>query len=77
MVMGKESAHIDQQYDRQLEANREQNAWQSSENEIDRQWQANEWQRQFEEQVRAQRQMYEEQLRIALAISANPIHVVN
>ena len=40
--MGKESAHIDQQYDRQLEANREQNAWQSSENEIDRQWQANE-----------------------------------
>lgn len=62
--MGKESAHIDQQYDRQLEANREQNAWQSSENEIDRQWQANEWQRQFEEQVRAQRQMYEEQLNL-------------
>lgn len=60
--MGKESAHIDQQYDRQLEANREQNVWQSSENEVDRQWQANEWQRQFEEQVRLQRQMFEEQL---------------
>lgn len=62
--MGKESAHIDQQYDRQLEANREQNAWQSSENEIDRNWQANEWQRQFEEQVKAQREMFEQQLNL-------------
>lgn len=62
--MGKESAHIDQQYDRQLENIREQNAWQSSENEIDRQWQASEWSRQFEEQVRAQRAMYEEQLNL-------------
>lgn len=60
--MGKESAHIDQQYDRQLEVNREQNAWQAAENQVDRQWQANEWTRQFEQQVAAQRQMFTEQL---------------
>lgn len=60
--MGKESAHIDQQYDRQLEVNREQNAWQAAENNVDRQWQANEWTRQFEAQVQAQRDMYLEQL---------------
>lgn len=59
--MGKEKSQINLQYDRQAEQAREQNAWQSAENQVDREWQAQQWMNQFQEQVQQQNEMFEKE----------------
>ena len=59
--MGKERSNINLQYDRQAEQAQAQNAWQSSENAIDRQWQEELWKKQFAEQVKQQNEMFEKE----------------
>ena len=59
--MGKERSHINLQYDRQQQQADSQNAWQSSENAIDRQWQEELWKQQFAQQVEQQNEMFEKE----------------
>ena len=59
--MGKEKSQINLQYDRQAEQAREQNAWQSAENQVDREWQAQQWMNQFQAEVAQQNEMFEKE----------------
>lgn len=82
--MGSESRKINLQYDRQAELNREQNAWQSGENAIDRAWQEKQWLSQFNMQneeynkrLKEQREYdsYQSEVARMLAAGINPAAV--